>query len=78
MRACLVGWCSLITINSIGGTMVIHMFGAAFGLALSMVLSPDAASKPSTSLDNAAVYHSDVMAMVCYCCAIKHNLNRLM
>jgi ammonium transporter Rh len=49
------------TCNSLGGSMVIHMFGAFFGLALSMVITPKAAfSQP----DNSAVYHSDVMAMV--------------
>lgn len=47
----------------IGGTYVIHMFGAYFGLTVSRVLS---AKKPKQYgwEDNAAGYHSDVFAMI--------------
>lgn len=48
-------------ISDIGGTMVIHCFGAAFGLAVSYIITPKEAKGPS---DNAAVYHSDLFAMV--------------
>ena len=48
-------------ISDVGGSYVIHMFGAYFGLACSWVLSPRSASGRS---DNAAVYHSDLFAMI--------------
>ena len=47
----------------IGGTYVIHMFGAYYGLAVSRVLS---AKKPKQTgwEHNTANYHSDVFAMI--------------
>jgi ammonium transporter Rh len=50
-----------LKISDIGGSMVIHCFGAFFGLAASWVMTPKAAKGPS---DNAAVYHSDMFAMI--------------
>jgi ammonium transporter Rh len=50
-----------LKVSDIGGSMVIHCFGAFFGLACSWVMTPTAAKGPS---DNAAVYHSDVFAMI--------------
>eukprot|EP01012_Entosiphon_sulcatum_P006379 TRINITY_DN129_c0_g1_i3.p1 TRINITY_DN129_c0_g1~~TRINITY_DN129_c0_g1_i3.p1 ORF type:complete len:722 (-),score=98.16 TRINITY_DN129_c0_g1_i3:101-2266(-) len=50
-----------LKITDIGGSMVIHMFGAYFGLACSWALSPAAAF---SSAHNAAVYHSDMFAMI--------------
>lgn len=50
-----------MAISDIGGSMVIHCFGAFFGLACSLALTPNAAKGPS---DNAAVYHSDMFAMI--------------
>jgi len=48
-------------ISDVGGSYVIHMFGAYFGLACSKVLSPASSSGRS---DNAPVYHSDLFAMI--------------
>ena len=45
----------LLKISDVGGTYVIHMFGAFFGLGCSWILSPKSARGRS---DNAAVYHS--------------------
>jgi ammonium transporter Rh len=50
-----------IGVSDVGGSYVIHMFGAYFGLACSKVLSPASASGRS---DNAPVYHSDLFAMI--------------
>lgn len=50
-----------LEIADIGGSMVIHTFGAFFGLAASLVLTPQRAKGIS---DNAAVYHSDIFAMI--------------
>lgn len=48
-------------ISDIGGSMVIHCFGAFFGLACSMVVTTEKAKGPS---DNSAVYHSDLFSMI--------------
>jgi ammonium transporter Rh len=48
-------------ISDIGGSYVIHMFGAYFGLGCSWILSPKSARGRS---DNAAVYHSDLFATI--------------
>jgi ammonium transporter Rh len=48
-------------VADIGGSMVIHMFGAYFGIALSICLG----KKGSTGHpNNSAVYHSDMLAMI--------------
>ncbi|KAL7868086.1 hypothetical protein SRHO_G00094700 [Serrasalmus rhombeus] len=53
---------NLIHANDAGGSMVIHAFGAYFGLAVSWVLyRPNL--KESSQL-NGSVYHSDVFAMI--------------
>ena len=48
-------------IADIGGSMVIHMFGAYFGLAASIFITP---SKAKGNKDNSAVYHSDLFSMI--------------
>lgn len=50
-----------LAIADIGGSMVIHMFGAFFGLAASRVLTPLSARG---NRDNSAVYHSDIFSMI--------------
>jgi len=51
----------LLKISDVGGTYVIHMFGAYFGLGCSWLLSPRSSRGRS---DNAAVYHSDLFALI--------------
>lgn len=48
-------------IADIGGSMVIHMFGAFFGIAASAFLTD---KKARGNRDNSAVYHSDLFAMI--------------
>jgi ammonium transporter Rh len=48
-------------IADIGGSMVIHMFGAFFGLAMSRMLFNGKAADHS---NNNSVYHSDLFAMI--------------
>eukprot|EP01005_Ploeotia_sp_CARIB1_P001407 NODE_33_length_2312_cov_386.715789_g32_i0.p1 GENE.NODE_33_length_2312_cov_386.715789_g32_i0~~NODE_33_length_2312_cov_386.715789_g32_i0.p1 ORF type:complete len:541 (+),score=94.95 NODE_33_length_2312_cov_386.715789_g32_i0:71-1624(+) len=50
-----------MNIADVGGSMVVHCFGAYFGLAASAILS-----KKDTKIsdDNASVYHSDLFAMI--------------
>lgn len=50
-----------LLISDLGGSMVIHAFGAFFGLGVSWTLTPKKALGPS---DNAAVYHSDLFSMI--------------
>jgi ammonium transporter Rh len=49
-------------ITDIGGSMVIHMFGAFFGLSLSFVLQRNWIKEDLSN--NASVYHSDMFAMI--------------
>lgn len=50
----------------IGGSMLIHTFGAYFGLGVSVMLYR---KKASNHPKNSTVYHSDLFAMIgkCYC-----------
>lgn len=51
-----------LSVSDIGGSMVIHAFGAYFGLAVARVIY-----KPDGQMDNAAEsaeYHSDVFSMI--------------
>lgn len=50
-----------LEIADIGGSMVIHVFGAFFGLAASAVLTPKSAHG---NKENAAIYHSDIFSMI--------------
>jgi ammonium transporter Rh len=50
-----------IGVADLGGTMTIHMFGAAFGMAASLMMTPKEARGHE---NNAANYHSDILAMV--------------
>merc|ERR1719295_2241022 len=46
-------------IIDVGGSIVVHTFGAYFGLAASFVLG-----KPSNDSENKSMYHSDMFAMI--------------
>lgn len=50
-----------LAIADIGGSMVIHTFGAFFGLAASYALTPE---KAKGNKDNSAIYHSDLFSMI--------------
>ena len=45
----------------VGGSMIIHTFGAYFGLACSVILYR---SKARDHKSNSSVYHSDLFAMI--------------
>jgi ammonium transporter Rh len=48
-------------VSDMGGSMVVHVFGAYFGLAASWVLTSDAAKQRS---ENSSDYRSDLFAMI--------------
>ena len=50
-----------LQVADLGGTMTIHCFGAFFGIAVSLMVTPRSALG---NQNNAAVYHSDLMAMI--------------
>lgn len=49
-------------IHDLGGSMVIHMFGAYFGMGLSTFMAKK--NVRTNTKDNASVYHSDLFAMI--------------
>ena len=49
----------VLYINDVGGSIIIHTFGAYFGLAVSYVIG-----KPSNNKANGSVYHSDLFSMI--------------
>ena len=51
----------LLKATDIGGSMIIHTFGAYFGLAVSTVLFKKKASDHSR---NSSVYHADLFSMI--------------
>lgn len=51
----------LLSISDVGGSIVIHAFGAFFGIAATYFLTPE---KAKVCDDNSAVYRSDMFAMV--------------
>jgi len=50
-------------ISDIGGSIVLHTFGAYFGLACSMVLNTGKNKRPKNKLSEPN-YHSDLFSMV--------------
>ena len=46
-------------IVDVGGSIVVHTFGAYFGLAVSFIIKP-----PSNENDNKSMYHSDMFSMI--------------
>jgi ammonium transporter Rh len=54
-----------LRISDMGGSMVVHTFGAYFGLAASWILTPVKTKANRDPLrDNASVYRSDLFAMI--------------
>ena len=51
-----------LKITDVGGSMVIHMFGAYFGLAVTRMLYKDEHGEENEN--EGSVYHSDVFAMI--------------
>ena len=50
---------AILQVSDIGASMLVHAFGAYFGLTVSCVLRRDVSSDKE-----GAVYHSDVFAMI--------------
>ncbi|ETO15926.1 ammonium transporter Rh type A, partial [Reticulomyxa filosa] len=48
-----------LKVTDAGGSIVIHVFGCYFGLAVSTILG-----KPSDTENNKSMYHSDVFSMI--------------
>merc|ERR1712087_915495 len=48
-----------LSIVDVGGSIVVHIFGAYFGLAVSWIMG-----KPKDSKENKSMYHSDIFAMI--------------
>eukprot|EP01083_Nonionella_stella_P033600 91947_1 len=53
-----------LLITDIGGSMIIHTFGAYFGLAVSWMLGPKDLLKSHRNEDQESVYHSDLFSMI--------------
>ena len=58
-------------INDVGGSIVVHTFGAYFGLAVSYMLG-----EPKTNEDdNGSVYHSDLFSMIGTLFLVEYSVN---
>eukprot|EP00457_Paulinella_chromatophora_P003679 gb/GEZN01003687.1/.p1 GENE.gb/GEZN01003687.1/~~gb/GEZN01003687.1/.p1 ORF type:complete len:503 (+),score=54.90 gb/GEZN01003687.1/:93-1601(+) len=51
----------VLFVTDLGGTLLIHMFGAFFGMSCALFFQP---RKPVSNDDNKSVYHSDTFAMI--------------
>lgn len=52
--------CKLLNVRDTGGSIVVHLFGALFGLACSTMLK----NVKHETIDNVSVYHSDIFSMI--------------
>lgn len=61
---------SKLGIVDVGGSIVVHSFGAYFGLAVSYIIG-----KPRKEKENKSMYHSDVFSMIGTLFLVEHNFH---